>query len=59
MAGTFELYRDPAGHYRFRLRSSRGTIIAVGEGFPTKAQAQAAIDQVRRLAPTADTTEAP
>ncbi len=41
MAGTceFELYKDSAGQYRWRLRSANGQIIATGgEGYTTKAQ---------------------
>ena len=30
MAGTFELYKDPAGKFRFRLKASNGQIIASG-----------------------------
>jgi hypothetical protein len=34
--GTFEVYKDKAGEYRFRLKASNGEIIAVGEGYTSK-----------------------
>ena len=55
--GTFELYRDGADLYRFRLKDRKGTIIAVGEGFETELQAVEALTAVRREASTAETVE--
>ena len=40
MAGKFELYQDKAGKYRFRLKSSNGQVIAVGEAYESKAAAE-------------------
>lgn len=32
----FEIYKDTAGEYRFRLRAPNGEIIAAGEGYKSK-----------------------
>ncbi len=53
MAGKFELYKDKAGKFRFRLKASNGQIIAVGEPYKTKASARNGIDSVKRHAPDA------
>ena len=39
MAGTFEIYKDKAGEFRFRLKATNGQVIATGEGYKTKASA--------------------
>ena len=39
MAGKFELYKDAEGKFRFRHQAGTGEIIAVGEGYETKANA--------------------
>lgn len=31
MAGTFELYKDAGGKFRFRLKASNGQVIATGQ----------------------------
>ena len=50
MAGKFELYKDGAGKFRFRLKATNGQIIAVGEAYESKAAALKGIDSVRRNA---------
>jgi uncharacterized protein YegP (UPF0339 family) len=40
MAGTFEVYEDKAGRFRFRLKAGNGEIVAVGEAYDTMAAAQ-------------------
>ena len=40
MAGKFEVYQDPAGKYRFRLKASNGQVVATGEAYETKAAAK-------------------
>ena len=48
MAATFELYKDRAGEYRWRLRHQNGQIIAdSGEGYMTKANAINGIESVK------------
>ena len=46
----FEIYRDKAGEYRFRLTSRNGKIIAVSEGYKTKASCENGIASVRKNA---------
>ncbi len=47
----WELYKDKAGEYRFRLSASNGETIVVGQGYKTKANAKGGIESVRRNAP--------
>ena len=50
-AATFELYKDRAGEYRWRLRHKNGQIIAdSGEGYTTKANAVNGIESVKENA---------
>ena len=37
MAGTFEIYTDKVGEFRFRLKASNGQVIATGESYKTRA----------------------
>src|SRR5689334_2967619 len=50
MAGTFEIYKDRRGEYRFRLKSRNGEVVAQGESYPTKAHAKRGIAAVQRAA---------
>ncbi len=50
----FELYNDKAGEFRFRLKASNGEIIAVSEGYTTKAAALNGIASVKKNAPDAE-----
>ncbi|WAA66911.1 YegP family protein [Microbacterium oxydans] len=58
MAGTFELYTDKAGEYRFRLKAGNGEVIAISEGYSSKSAALNGIDSVRRNAADAEVVEA-
>ena len=50
----FELYKDSASQYRWRLRSANGQLIASsGESFTTKSGCKNGIEAVKRDAPTA------
>jgi uncharacterized protein YegP (UPF0339 family) len=49
----FEIYRDHAGEWRFRLRADNGEIVATSEGYTSIDSAFEGIDVVRRLAQTA------
>lgn len=51
MTGKFELYKDKAGEYRFRLKAGNGEIILTGEGYKQKASAENGIASVRDNAP--------
>ena len=53
MAGKFELYKDTAGKFRFRLKASNGQIIASGEAYESRASALKGIESVRKNAPDA------
>ena len=46
MAGTFEVYTDKAGKFRFRLKASNGQVIASGEAYESKAAANAGVQSV-------------
>lgn len=48
MAGKFELYKDKAGEFRFRLKASNGEIILVSEGYAQKAGCKNGIESVRK-----------
>ncbi|AXG14271.1 YegP family protein [Intrasporangium calvum] len=50
MAGKFELYKDSAGKFRFRLKASNGQVIATGEAYESKASALNGIESVRKNA---------
>lgn len=50
MAGTFEIYKDKKGEFRFRLKSRNGEIVASGESYPTKALAKKGVAAVQRAA---------
>jgi uncharacterized protein len=49
-AGTFELYKDAGGGYRFYLKAPDGQIIASSESYKSKAAAQRGISAVRTVA---------
>lgn len=58
MAATFELYKDRAGEFRWRLRHQNGNIIAdSGEGYSSKASAENGIQSVKENAPSAPTDD--
>ena len=46
----FELYRDRADAFRFRLRSRNGSIIAVSEGYQNRTGCLSGIESVRQNA---------
>ena len=50
----FEVYIDKAGQYRFRLKSANGRVIAVSEGYQSKAACLHGTESVRRCAATAE-----
>ncbi len=51
MAGKFELYKDKAGEFRFRLKAGNGEIILASEGYKQRASAENGIDSVKSNAP--------
>ncbi|WP_420859483.1 YegP family protein [Marivivens marinus] len=50
MTGKFELYRDAAGEFRFRLKASNGEILLVSEGYKQRASAINGIASVKKNA---------
>ena len=57
MAGKFEVYKDKAGAFRFRLKSGNGEVIATGEAYSTKAAAIKGIESVKNNANGATTVD--
>jgi len=53
MAGTFEIYKDKAGEFRFRLKASNGQKILASEGYKDKAGCKNGIESVMKNAPDA------
>ncbi|MBY0422168.1 MAG: YegP family protein [Parvularculaceae bacterium] len=50
MAGTFELYKDARGEFRFRLKAGNGEKILASEGYKSKSSAENGIESVRKNA---------
>ncbi|MCU0824769.1 MAG: YegP family protein [Leptospira sp.] len=54
MAGKFEIYKDKAGEFRFRLKAANGEIIASSEGYSSKAACESGIESVKKNASDAE-----
>ena len=52
MPGKFEVYKDKAGEFRFRLKAGNGQIILASEGYKQKAGAMNGIKSVKKNAPS-------
>lgn len=50
----FEIYKDNAGEFRFRLKSTNGQIIATGEGYTTHANCLKGVESVKKNAVDAE-----
>ena len=48
MAGKFEVYKDKAGEYRFRLKAGNGENILASEGYKSKSSCMNGIESVRK-----------
>jgi hypothetical protein len=57
MTAKFELYKDNAGEYRFRLKAANGENVLKSEGYKAKAGAENGIASVKTNAPNADRFE--
>ena len=57
VAGKFEVYKDRAGKFRFRLKASNGQVVATGEAYETKAAAKKGCESVARAAADAPVEE--
>lgn len=53
----FEIYKDKAGEFRFRLKATNGQVIAVSEGYTSMASCENGIDSVRKNAADAEIVE--
>ncbi len=50
MAAKFQVYKDKAGEFRFRLIATNGQTIAASEGYTTKASVMNGIESVKENA---------
>lgn len=50
----FEIYKDKAGEFRFRIKATNGNVLASSEGYSAKASAQGAIDRIKADAADAE-----
>lgn len=50
----FEVYTDKAGEFRFRLKATNGQVIAVGQGYKSKASCLNGIKSIGKNAPEAE-----
>lgn len=51
---VFEVYKDTADEFRFRLKDAEGTLLATsGKGYKTQADCLKVIDTIRNTAPKA------
>lgn len=57
MAGKFELYKDKAGEFRFRLKAGNGENVGKSEGYKSKASALNGIESVQKNAGTEERYE--
>ena len=53
----FEMYKDKAGEFRFRLKARNGEIIAVSEGYKAKVSCINGMESVKNNAPDAEVVE--
>jgi uncharacterized protein YegP (UPF0339 family) len=52
--GTFEVYQDGAGEYRFNLKAANNQVIAVSEGYKSKEACLNGIESVRESSQMAE-----
>jgi len=50
MAGKFVVTKDKKGEFRFALKAGNGEVIAISEGYASKAGALGGIESVRKNA---------
>ena len=48
MPGKFEIYKDKAGEFRFRLKAANGQNILSSEGYGKKASCMNGVESVRK-----------
>jgi len=57
MPGTFEIYKDKAGEFRFRLKASNGEIILASEDYKAKSSCKNGIVSVMKNSASASQFE--
>ncbi|XDD48580.1 YegP family protein (plasmid) [Leptospira sp. WS39.C2] len=57
MSAKFEIYKDKAGEFRFRLKAANGEIIASSEGYSSKQACENGINSVKNNAASAETVD--
>ena len=50
MAGTFEVFKDKSGEFRFRLKAGNGQTVLSSQGYSSKASAMKGIESVQKNA---------
>ena len=50
MAGKFEIYKDNAGEFRFRLKAGNGETILTGQGYKAKDGVLCGIESIQKNA---------
>jgi len=58
MAGTFEVYEDKSGKFRFRLKAANGQIVANGQGYESRSGAVKGCEAVQHAAEGAKVVDA-
>lgn len=54
----FQMFKDKAGEWRWRLKAANGKIIATpGEGYKNRQDCEQAVEAVKLAASTAETVE--
>ena len=53
----FEIYKDKAGEFRFRIKATNGNVLAASEGYSAKASALNALERIKSDAATAEIKE--
>jgi len=48
VAGTFEVYEDKSGKYRYRLKAGNGEIILTGEAYNTRSACIEGVESVKK-----------
>ena len=57
MAGKFEIYKDKAGEFRFRLKASNGQGVLTSEGYKAKSGAKNGVESVQKNSGNAERFE--
>ena len=55
--GTFEVYKDAAGEYRFQLKAANNQVIAVSEGYKSRESCLNGIESVQESSQKAEIKE--